>query len=278
MKIADRQIGPDQPVFVIAEGGINHNGDVKRAHALIRAAADAQADAVKFQAFSADRLISRGSDYDQLKSCELSEAALQELQADAQDRGLIFLVTPFDVEWLSRLVKMNVPAIKIGSGEMTNMTLLDAARASALPVILSTGMSTEQEIFDSVSRLRPGLVALLHCVTAYPAMPGELNLLVILRMCQIFSLPIGFSDHSLRWTATIAAVALGATIIEKHLTEGRWLPGPDHATSLEPHEFKFMVQDIRETERMLGSSEKRPCPRELTYRDAVRNRWTPSGA
>lgn len=281
VSIGTRTIGPGEPVFVIAEAGVNHNGDPDLARSLIRAAADAGADAVKFQCFSAADLAAPGtpkaayqvaatnpgeSQYEMLKHLELPLAVLPDLQGHARSQGLVFLATPFDDASLDRLVQLGVPAVKVGSGDLTNLPFLEKVAGKNLPIILSTGMATLDEVAEAVGVVRAtgnGALILLHCVSCYPAEPEELNLRAIAALARAFDCPVGFSDHSLGIHADIAAVALGASVIEKHLTLDRSLPGPDHRVSLEPGEFRAMVVGVRATERSLGTGEKRPVPREL---------------
>lgn len=288
VSIGTRTIGPGEPVFVIAEAGVNHNGDPDLARSLIRTAADAGADAIKFQCFSAADLVAPGapkaayqvaatdpaeSQYEMLKRLDLPRWALPDLRAHARSLNLVFLATPFDKASLDLLVQLGVPAIKVGSGELTNLPFLEAVARKNLPIILSTGMATLDEVAEAVAVLRAsgnGSLILLHCVSCYPTEPGELNLRAITTLAQTFDCPAGFSDHTLGINAAIAAVALGACVVEKHLTTNRSLPGPDHCASLEPEEFRAMVLGIRDTERSLGTGEKRPVPREIEVAQVVR--------
>jgi len=289
--------------YIIAEAGVNHNGSLDLARQLIDAAVEAGADAVKFQSFRAEALVSVSAvkaDYQKeatgevetqfqmLKKLELDEAAHLALYSHCRDRGIQFLSTPFDEESLKFLdQRLAVPLIKIPSGEITNGPHLLAAARTGKPIILSTGMSTLQEVrealeviafgyaenerqpsrnaFRSVFRSAAGrlglkgMVTLLHCTTEYPAPFADVNLRAMDTMREEFDLPVGFSDHTSGINIAIAAVARGAAVIEKHFTMNRNLPGPDHRASLEPNELRAMIAAIREVELALGSGVKEPA-------------------
>lgn len=285
--IAGRAIGAGQPVFVIAEAGVNHDGSVDRGHELIDAAAATGADAVKFQTFDADALATRtaaaasyqldalgwgATQNELLHTLELPRTAWPELQQHATDAGLTFLSTPFDEGSLRLLLELGMPAVKISSGDLTNLPLLRAAARAGRPLICSTGMATLHEVETAVALVRRegADVVLLHCVSSYPAPIDQLNLRAMRSLAERFNVVTGFSDHSLGTLAAVAAVAAGAAMIEKHFTLDRELPGPDHASSIEPSQFTEMVRDIRAVEAMLGSSEKRPQPAEVELRTLSR--------
>ncbi|MGB0670059.1 MAG: N-acetylneuraminate synthase, partial [Rhodospirillales bacterium] len=278
--IAGRRIGPGEPCFVIAEAGVNHDGDMDKALALIDAAAISGADAVKFQTFTADALVSPDapkaayqervgaageSQHAMLKRLELDEAQHRRLMAHTAARGLLFLSSPFDVDSARLLVRLGIAALKLGSGELTNTPFLAQVSGFRLPLILSTGMSDLAEIEQALAVCgdcgNPPL-ALLHCVSAYPAEPADANLHALATISAATRLPIGWSDHCEGAAVTLAAVALGACIIEKHLTLDRTAAGPDHAASMEPEAFAAMVEDIRRVETALGDGVKRPRPAE----------------
>ena len=281
VQVGNKVIGPGQPVFVIAEAGINHNGDLKLARALIDVAVEAGADAVKFQTFRADRLATpdapkaeyqlqtTGNDesqFEMLRRLELSAGAHRELQAYCHERGIIFLSTPFDEEAVDLLDELGVPAFKISSGDLTNLPLLEHVASKGKPVILSTGMSELSELIEAVSVLNTAGCenpVLLHCVSNYPADPSEVNLRAMQTMRSAFDVPVGFSDHTEGIDVAIAAVALGACVIEKHFTSNRALPGPDHRASLEPAELRELVRSIRRVETALGNGRKVPTASEL---------------
>lgn len=271
-----------KPVFVIAEAGVNHNGDLAMALLLCDAAKTAGADAVKFQTFRAEDLVVRGAptaqyqarqtgDQDQflmLERLELSEAQHQQIKAHCDQIGIEFFSTPFSVAAVDMLVGLGVRRLKLSSGELTHRTLVEHAAATQLPLILSTGMGTMDEILEAVEWVRgarAGLhdVVVLHCTSAYPAPDSALNLTAIRSMASDIPVAIGYSDHSSGIEAALAAAALGASVIEKHLTLDVTLPGPDHSASLEPLEFALMVRGIRRISEMLGDGIKAPLPEEL---------------
>ena len=281
VKIGNKLIGPGQPVFVIAEAGVNHNGDLKMARALIEVAVEAGADAVKFQTFQANRLVTPDapkaeyqlqttgegeSQLEMLRRLELSAAAHRELESYCHDRGITFLSTPFDEQAVDLLDQLGVPALKISSGDLTNSPLLEYVASKGKPVILSTGMSELSELIEAVSVLSTAGCdnpVLLHCVSNYPAAPAEVNLRAMQTMRSAFDVPVGFSDHTQGIDVALAAVALGACVIEKHFTLDRTLPGPDHRASLEPGELRELVRSIRRVESSLGSGRKMPAASEI---------------
>ena len=281
VQISNKLVGLQQPVFVIAEAGVNHNGDLKLARDLIDLAVDAGADAVKFQTFRADLLAtpeapkaeyqlqttaSGESQLEMLRGLELSSDAHRELQSYCHERGLIFLSTPFDEESVDFLDSLGVPAFKISSGDLTNSPLLEYIAGKGKPVILSTGMSEISELIEAISVLNLAGCEnpiLLHCVSNYPADPAEVNLRAMQTMRAAFDLPVGFSDHTEGIDVSLAAVALGACVIEKHFTLDRTLPGPDHRASLEPRELRQLIQSIRRIESALGNGRKAPTASEV---------------
>jgi N,N'-diacetyllegionaminate synthase len=264
-------------VFVIAEAGVNHNGDVELAKKLIDIAQDAGADAVKFQTWKPGEISGSFSfkvDYQKqsslpTESCNelldrlcLPYSAFKELQAYSHSRGILFLSTPDGFESLDFLVdELNLPLIKVGSTEVTHVQFLEAVGSKNLPVILSTGLSTLAEIERAVHFIRRGgdaSLSLLHCTSEYPAPIEQVNLRAMVTLAETLEVPVGYSDHTVGNQAAIAAVALGARIIEKHFTLSRTLEGPDHAASMEPQELKDYVASIRITETLLGDKIKAP--------------------
>ncbi len=301
IQIANKLIGSGQPVFVIAEIGVNHNGDLTMARALIDVAVEAGADAVKFQTFRADRLVTPDapkaeyqlqttgdaqSQLEMLRRLELSADAHRELHSYCEERGIIFLSTPFDEEAVDQLDELGVPAFKISSGDLTNSPLLEYVASKSKPVILSTGMSELSELIEAVSVLNTAGCenpVLLHCVSNYPAQPAEVNLRAMQTMRSAFDVPVGFSDHTEGIDVALAAVALGACVIEKHFTLDRTLPGPDHRASLEAGELRELVRSIRRVESALGSGRKVPAASEIetakvARRSLVAARDIPAGA
>lgn len=301
--------------LIIAEAGVNHNGDRARAMALVKAAARAGADVVKFQSFRADKLataeaakasyqqVTTGkaqSQLDMLRALELSTEDEEQIAAACVAAGITYMSTPFDADSATHLVRrVGVSTLKVGSGDLTNAPLLLHLSRFGLPIILSTGMGTLAEVEqalgviafgylrDATARPTPAdfanllldratwtelraKVTLLHCTTEYPADPQSINLRAMATLRDAFGLPVGFSDHSRGIHIASAAVALGATVIEKHLTLDRNLPGPDHRASIEPHEMAAMITAIRDVEAALGDGRKVPAPEEIPNRAVAR--------
>lgn len=299
-----------QRVFIIAEAGVNHDGDLDKALGLVDAAADAGADCVKFQTFEASKLATPllekaayqktaavENQRDMLRRLELPRQWHHDLLKRCQDRNIIFLSSAFDVDSLTFLArKLNLATIKLGSGELTNAPLLFAAGETGKKIILSTGMGTLADVERALGALACGYlqrepsadkfseiygsesgrgaikknVTLLHCVTEYPAPYDEINLRGMDTLKKTFSLPVGYSDHSKGIAVAIAAVARGAEMIEKHLTLNSASPGPDHSSSLQPAEFKAMVEAIRHVEMALGDGVKQIQPSEMKNIAVVR--------
>lgn len=260
VQIGHRWLGPGFPVFVIAEAGINHNGDRALARRLVEVSAAAGADAVKFQSFTADGLISRRDpDFERIRALELPRELHPELAKLAEEQGIMFLSSAFaeaDVDFLDAL---GVPAFKIASCELTNLPLLEYVATRGKPVILSTGFATLGEIEAALNALVRGgnpPVVLLHCVSLYPAPYDVMNLRSIPTLKRAFGLPVGLSDHSLGLAVSLAAVALGACVIERHATVDRQLPGFDHQASIDPDGLAQLVASVRAVEQALGSPGK----------------------
>jgi N-acetylneuraminate synthase len=270
--------------FIIAEAGVNHNGDLARALAMIDAARDAGADAIKFQTFSAEKLVSplakkadyqaretgAGNQFDMLKALELDDAAHKTLFDACGAAGIEFMSTAFDADAADFLISLGIKRIKVPSGEITNTPFLRHLASKDLPLILSTGMANLEEIDEAIAVIGRAQITILHCTSNYPAAPADVNLRAMTTIGTHTGLPIGYSDHTLGLAVSTAAVALGATMIEKHFTLDRSLPGPDHSASLEPHELSALIQQIRDVEVALGSPEKRPTASELPVRDVAR--------
>lgn len=269
-------------VLVIAEAGVNHNGDPALARRLVEEAARAGADLVKFQTFSADRLVTqsaRKADYQRqttdatesqhamIRRLELSEAAHRMLAGHCRQHGIGFFSSGFDEASIDFLAELGLECFKIPSGEITNLPYLRHIGRLGKPVILSSGMSRLDEIEAALRVLeaagtRRGLITVLHCNTEYPTPMEDVNLRAMQTIKEAFGVAVGYSDHTEGTEVAVAAVALGATVIEKHFTLDRNLPGPDHRASLEPDEFKAMVRAIRNIELALGDGTKRPSPSE----------------
>jgi N,N'-diacetyllegionaminate synthase len=277
-------------ILIIAEAGVNHNGDLALAKQLIDAAAEAGADLVKFQTFSADRLATRQAkkaDYQsvttgsaesqhQMLSClELSANMHHELIAYCATRNIGFFSTGFDIESVNFLISLGINHFKIPSGEIINLPYLRHIGQFGKPVILSTGMSTMGDIEAAIDVLEQAgttrsHITVLHCTTEYPTPMAEVNLRAMQSMQAAFGVAVGYSDHTAGIEVAIAAAALGATVIEKHFTLDKNFPGPDHKASLEPDELKGMVSAIRNIEVALGDSIKRLTPSEIRNRPVVR--------
>jgi len=300
--------------FIIAEAGVNHNGSVELALELVDKASEAGADAIKFQTFKTDLLVTADaekaeyqkvttdreeSQFDMLKRLELGEADHMIIANHCRQVGIEFMSTPFDLESLSFLTqRCQIRRLKLSSGELTNGPMLLAAARTGIPIILSTGMGTLGEIEDALMMLAFGYlhpeehptdeslleayisergqaylaesVSLLHCTTDYPAPPHSINLRAMDTMASAFGLPVGYSDHSEGIAVSLAAVARGALLVEKHFTLDRNLPGPDHRSSLEPSELKAMVQGVRDIEAALGRTGKFPSAVEICNRLVAR--------
>lgn len=285
LALADRALSGSRPAgtrcLVIAEAGVNHGGSVDRALELVRVAATAGADAVKFQTFEPASLVARSApkapyqiaqtgaeegQWEMLARLVLSEEDHHVIAESCRDHGIRFLSTPFDAATADRLVAMGVDLLKISSAEVTNWPFLRHLGGLRVPVILSTGMSTLQEVADAVEVLRKSGcedLSLLHCVSSYPSAAEDSNLHSMQTMASLFDVPVGWSDHTEGITVGVAAVAMGAVVLEKHFTLDRSLPGPDHLTSVEPQELADLVRSVRQVEAARGSGVKRPVPAEL---------------
>lgn len=279
-------------VLIIAEAGVNHNGDLNRAIELIKVASEAGADVVKFQTFKAENLVSLSADkakyqkkndpdddltqFEMLKGLELDENDHYTLKKECENRGIQFLSTAFDEDGIEFLEELGIPFFKSPSGELTNNPYLIRLAKTKKPVMLSTGMATMDEIRAAVDLLtNNGLesedITVLHCTTDYPTLPKDVNLHAMNTIGRELGVQIGYSDHTLGIEIPIAATALGAKVIEKHFTLDRSLPGPDHRASLEPEELKQMVAAIRIIEKAIaGDGRKVPTMRELKNREVVR--------
>lgn len=290
--ISDREIGADAPCFIIAEAGVNHNGSLALAHELVDIAADAGADAIKFQTFTTERLATASaeqadyqrtntgkeeSQFDMLKRLELSREDHVALMEHCERQSILFLSTPFDEQSADLLASLGVPAFKTPSGELTNLNYLSYISTLGKPMIVSTGMATLGEVEQAVTAIQAAgdpPLAILHCVSDYPASPIDVNLRAIRTLADNFLVPVGYSDHTLGMAVTFAAVALGAKVIEKHFTTDRHLEGPDHRASLEPSELRNLVHGIREVEQSLGDGRKRPATSEFATRIVARKSVT----
>jgi N-acetylneuraminate synthase/N,N'-diacetyllegionaminate synthase len=281
IRIGSREIGPDSSVWIVAEAGVNHNGDLATAERLVVEAKQAGADCVKFQTFVADRIATPTAPKtpyqlvttDQaepqvamLRKLELDEASHRRLIEVCREQGITFLSTPYDVEDVDLLESLGVDAYKVASALLVEPHLLRRLAATGKPIIVATGLATLDEVSAAVETLNEAghdQLVLLQCTTDYPAAASDANLRAMQTMASAFDVLVGYSDHTQTPTAAIAATALGAVMIEKHFTLDRSLPGPDHSASADPAEFVALVRSIREAESALGSGEKRPSPAEL---------------
>lgn len=277
-------------VFIIAEAGVNHNGSLELAKKLIDVASESGVDAVKFQTFKADKLVSKTakkaeyqkettdtneSQYEMIKKLELDEAAHRELIKYCKSKNILFLSTPFDHESIALLHGLGMSIFKIPSGEITNLPYLRQIGRFGKEVILSTGMADLGEVEDALDVLvQAGTpkenITILHATTEYPCPMDEVNLKAMQTMLHAFGAKVGYSDHTQGIEIPIAAVAMGARVIEKHFTLDREMPGPDHKASLEPDELKAMVQAIRHVEKALGNGMKKPSKSEAKNKAIAR--------
>jgi len=280
-------VRPDR-VFIIAEAGVNHNGDVALAKRLIASAAACGADAVKFQSFKARNVISKyaqkakyqkespvdtENQLAMLERLEIKDGDYKRLSEYAKKKKIIFLSTPKDIISAKLLQRVGIRLFKTGSSEINNFGFLEYIASLNKPIILSTGMSTLAEVKDAVSCIRAKTRApltLLHCVSEYPCPIEQVNLKAMLTLRDAFKLPVGYSDHTLGVEAVLAAVALGARVIEKHFTLDKNMRGPDHKMSMTPKEFADMVRSVRNVEKILGDGIKRPAPCEVENRKFLR--------
>lgn len=273
IKVQNKLIGKETPCFIIAEAGVNHNGDLELAKKLVDSAKDAGADAVKFQTFKSEEIVTpdaeqakyqtenigkKESQYEMLKRLELSYSTFRELKKYCDEKGIIFLSTPHSCKEDVDLISELCPAIKVGSGDLTNLPILKYIAQKNLPIFLSTGMADLEEVkevVETILAINEELI-LLHCTTNYPTALNEVNLKAMVTLKKEFNLPVGYSDHTEGINVSLAAIALGACMIEKHFTLDRNLPGPDHRASLEPKELKEMINGIRNIEKRLTGGER----------------------
>lgn len=281
ISIGKRKVGVGFPCFVIAEAGVNHNGDIRLAKKMVDVAASAGADAIKFQTFRSENLATvsapkanyqmqttgrNESQLTMLKKLELPLWAFQELRDYCYQKKILFMSTPFDEECADFLDEMGMEVFKIPSGELTNAFFVAHVARKMKPMIVSTGMATLDEVEAAVQTILSegnSQFVLLHCVSNYPTDPKDANLRAMETIRKTLKAPVGFSDHTRGMEVTLAAVALGACVIEKHFTLDRRMSGPDHLSSLEPEELKKMVQQTRTVEMALGDGLKQPCEAEL---------------
>ncbi len=279
-------------VFIIAEAGVNHNGNLEMALQLVDQAAAVGADAIKFQTFKADNVVVRGTEkaeyqkqftsasdqHEMIRALELDEEAHSIIAKRCQEKQIEFMSTPFDDWGVDLLLRLGMKRIKIASGELTNRPFIEMVARTGAPLILSTGMATLAEVKRSVDWIQAqrrheedkSWLTILHCTSNYPTDPEDVNLRAMRTLVHEIQFPVGYSDHTLGIEISLAAVAMGATVIEKHFTLDRSLPGPDHQASLSPDDLEAMVRGIRNIERAFGSGEKKPTDSEYPVRSLVR--------
>lgn len=275
MIIGKHKIGNDNPTYIIAEAGINHNGDVEIAKRLITEAAKCGADAIKIQTIIPEDLFSESTNpklYQMCKDWILNKKEHLILKELAKKNNIDFFSTPVGLKSLSIIKQVKLPAIKIASGDLNNFELIQAAANTGCPIIISTGMSTLTEISHTVELMKQMNIqfALLHCISSYPAPIEDTNLRTIPYLINTFNVPVGYSDHTLGIESSLAAVTLGATIIEKHFTLDKKMEGPDQSLSADPAEFKNLVRKIRTIEKTLGKHRMTVFPSEVQFRDNMR--------
>ncbi len=277
VKIDDAVIG-DGTTYFIAEAGLNHNGDIKIAKQLIDSAFDCGADAVKFQTFKTEEFLANSSQYfDLFKNVELTYEEFGELYDHAKSVGITFFSAPFDITSADALKELKVPCFKIASSDLTNIPLLEHISKFNTPMIISTGLANITEIEEAIQicqKNRNDKLILLHCVANYPTQPEETNLNAMTTLREKFSLPIGYSDNGDSNLVDLVAVSLGASVIEKHFTLDRKLPGPDHSFSIDPDRLKQLISQIRLIEKIKGTGIKSPQKSELENISAIRKSIT----
>ena len=288
MEIDGARVGTDHDPFFIAEAGVNHNGSLEQAKKLIDVASDAGADAVKFQTFSTDRLVTQDAatasyqesntgetdQYEMLKRYELDRSEHETLLDHCYERDITFLSTPFDPQSADMLADLGVSAFKIGSGDLDNHPLLAHVAEHGLPMIVSTGMGTMDEVsaaYEVIRSANPSVnVVFLHCTSSYPTAVRDVNLRAMETMAEELPAPVGYSDHTTLIDVPALAVAAGACVLEKHFTLDSTLPGPDHETSLEPDDLREAIENVETVSAALGRGEKQPVPAEMETRQIAR--------
>lgn len=278
LQIDGKKIGVGFSPYVIAEGGLNHNGDVRIAKKMIEEAAKSGADAIKFQTYKTEEFLRKSSQYfDIFKKVELSFENFEELKDYSKNQGITFFSTPFDIESAEFLKKIDVPCFKIASSDLTNIPLIRHVAKSGKPVIISTGLAIMDEVREAVTCcLHEGNdnIALLHCVANYPTLPEETNLEAIRTMKSTFSFSIGYSDNGESTLVDLVAASIGAEIIEKHFTLDKKMKGPDHSFSIDPEGLKILASQLKTINKMKGNGIKTPRESELKMRSAIRKSLT----
>lgn len=286
IQIGSKRISEDTGVFIIAEAGVNHNGDIKLAKKMVDVAIEAGVDAIKFQSFKTEKLILKNTDkapyqkkttsqeesqYEMLKRLEMGIDQMREIKQYCDQKGIVFMSTPFEEASLVEMVELDVAAIKIAATDLTNIKFLRQVAQAGKPIILSAGMCYMDEVVTALEAINPlnKNVILLQCTANYPIRDTEANVKVVNTFCNNFNMLIGYSDHSEGVGASPYAVAIGAKVIEKHFTLDKNMEGPDHKASVTPGELKQLVREIRKVERYLGNGKKMPSASEQQTRKAL---------
>jgi|TARA_B100000586_G_C20053107_1_gene402884 sialic acid synthase SpsE len=274
IEISNRRIGSTYPTYFIAEAGLNHNGDINLAKKMVDEAKNANSDAIKFQTYKSENFLAETSQYfDFFKNVELSFEEFKEVKQHADNVDISFLSTPFDFESADYLKKIGVPGFKIASSDITNLPLIAHIAKMKLPMIISTGLATLDEIGESIeicNSLGNEQISILHCVADYPAIPEETNLTAMESIREKFHLPVGYSDNGESTLVDEVAVSLGADIIEKHFTLDKKMEGPDHSFSIQPNDLKLLINQIRLIEKIRGNGIKSPTNSEIKNKLAIR--------
>lgn len=284
VKIGEKKIGDNQPVFIIAEAGINHNGDIKIAKRMIDSAVETRVNAIKFQTFKTERFLSknivepkhmksRESLFETIRKLELSEEDHYELSGYCKQKGIIFMSTPMDDKSVDLLDDIGVPVFKVASCDLDNLPLLKYIARKGKPILLSTGMGTISEVGEAVEVIKSNEnenIILLHCVSVYPPKVEDVNLKAMETLKNAFKFPVGYSDHTIGINVPLAAVAMGAKAIEKHFTLDKKMKGPDHAVSADPDELKSLISGIRDIEKAFGVGIKVPSEDEIEMKKSFR--------
>jgi len=284
LKIKEKKIGEKEPIFIIAEIGINHNGEIEIAKEMIKKAKKAGADCVKFQTFKTEKFLSKNIEipehvesketfFDDMKKLEFTEEELKELYNYCQENNIMFLSSVFDKESVDLLDEIGMPAFKVASCDLNNLPFLKYIAKKQKPIILSTGMGSIGEIEEAINVIKNegnDDIILLHCVSMYPPKLEDINLNSMKTLKKAFKIPVGFSDHTIGTHIPLAAVALGAVTIEKHFTLDKEMEGPDHEVSMEPQELEDMINKIRDIQMSMGDGIKQPTPDEIKMRKAFR--------
>jgi len=278
VKIQEKNIGLENPTFVVAEAGLNHNGDIGIAKKMIDAAIETGVDAIKFQTFKTEEFLSRSSEYFNIfKNVELSFKDFEELNGYAKKKNIIFFSAPFDLISAEFLEKLDIACFKIASSDLTNIPLIKKIASTKKPMIISTGLANLEEIentIDYCKRENNNKVILLHSVSNYPTNPMETNLKAMDTLRNKFQCPVGYSDNGDSLLVDLTAVSMGANMIEKHFTLDKNMQGPDHSFSIEPNNLKKLISDIRLIEKMRGTGEKKPQNSEIDAIKAIRKSIT----